>query len=377
MKPLPEGLVVRPAERADDDQMRAVLAASFPTNPKTRPEITAWQWWDNPFGETIAFVCTDPAGGDRVVSQMAAVCLPATFGGVPATLAIGVDLATSPDHRGRGLARHLIHATFGAAMARRLPVYLFPNESSTQPLRDGGWVPVTPLDVRVLPTDPDAVLDLVPPRLSRLEAVAAPLVTAGQRALRARTRARRGAADRSVEVACTPPDGIDGLWRRVAHQHPWGVARHGDWWQWRYGDRPGDDYRLVSVRSGQRLTGVAAVSTRDDLGAATGRRFHCILDLLADEEDDARALVAAIVDGALDGDGAVDGDGGTAPVAGVATMGVPGSRLSHLAGSAGLLRVPNRLLPRPSTFGVVPSPTTLANPRGLDWATAWGDVDHV
>lgn len=362
---LPEHLRIRPAERSDDEAMRALLAECFPSNAKARADIASWQWWDNPFGESIAFVCTDASDGDRVVGQMLAVCLPATFGGEPATLAIGVDLATAPAHRGAGIARRLIHATHGEAIARGRPVYLFPNEASMAPLREHGWEPVCQLDVRVLPTDPDAILERLPDQLSAIGGLAGPVASVVQRALGARVRAPM---DRIVEVDPCPPGDVNDLWHAVADRHPYGVARHGQWWRWRYGQRPGDDYRIVTARVRGELRGVAAVSTRDDLGG----RFRCILDLLATDVDDARAIVGAVVEGAADRP-----ETAGEPVAGVAAMAAPGSRLAHLLGSAGLVRIPTRALPRPAVFGLVPAPTTLPDPHGLPWATAWGDIDHV
>ena len=65
-------LVLRPGDRSDDAELRRLNAEAFPANPKTRPEITAWQWWDNPFGDTIVHVWQE---GDRLVGHVTRVAV--------------------------------------------------------------------------------------------------------------------------------------------------------------------------------------------------------------------------------------------------------------------------------------------------------------
>lgn len=328
------GLVLRPADRSDDAELRRLNAEAFPANPKTRADITAWQWWDNPFGETIAHVWEDDG---RLVGQYIAYRIPARFGGEPGRIAIGVDLAIAPSHRGQGLGGPLIDACFGQATDEGTPFYSYPNQMSVGGVSRGGWVQVDQLEVRVLPTG------------GRWR----PL-----RVLGARVRMPSGI---DVEVLDVPPDDVDALWSAVERHHPYGVDRGVDWWRWRYAEHPDRPYRILAARRGGSLVGLSAVITRDDLGG----RFHCLLELLAIDGTAARAIVAAVRDGAV---GSADG---------IATTGVPGSRLSELAGQAGLLRVPPRLLSRPIYFGVVPHPTIVPDPTAVPWSTAWGDLDHI
>lgn len=350
--PRQEGLVFREADRADDAALRRINAEVFAANPKTRPEITAWQWWDNPFGDTIAYVWEDDG---EVVGQYVAYRMPASLGGEPGRIAIGVDVGIAETHRGRGLMRRLLDACFGRATDEGTPFYSLPNQQSVKGAANSGWVEVAQLEVRVLPTDAAAVAE----RLHLPGRPGAAVAGLAQRLLHARVRPPSGV---SVAVLDDPPEDVDALWSEVADHHRWGVARHGDWWRWRYAEHPDRPYRIVTARRGDRLVGAAAVITRDDLGG----RFHCLLELLATDEDAARALVGAVRDGAAGP--AVDG---------VATTAVPGSRLSQLAGAAGLVRVPGRALPRPVHFGVVPHPTIVPDPTAVPWSTAWGDLDHI
>lgn len=357
-------LVFRPADRSDDAELRRLNAEAFPANPKTRAEITAWQWWDNPFGETIAHVWEQDG---RLVGQYLAYRMPASLGGEPGRITIGVDYAIAPSHRGQGLGKPMLDACFGQATEEGTPFYSLPNQLSVGGATRSGLSIVAQLEVRVLPLDAGAVAELLQTservqgagRLGR--AAVAAVGRFGRMPVRALAGRPRVDAGLQVEVLDDPPEDVDQLWTAVARHHPWGVARHGDWWRWRYAEHPDRPYRILAVRRGRHLVGLSAVVTRDDLGG----RFHCLLELLAVDETAAAAVVAAVVDGAI------------GPADGIACTAVPGSRLSHLAGAAGLVRIPPKVLPRPIYFGVIPHPTIVPDPTAVAWSTAWGDLDHV
>ncbi len=357
-------LVFRPADRSDDAEMRRLNAEAFPANPKTRAEITAWQWWDNPFGETIAHVWEDEG---RLVGQYVAYRMPASFDGAPGRIAIGVDYAIAKSHRGRGLGKPMLDACFGQATDEGTPFYSLPNQLSVGGATRSGLSIVSQLEVRVLPTDASALAERI--RSSERVQAAGPLGSAAAtlggifarvpvRALGARVHTAPG--HRTV-VTSEPPEEVDGLWSSLSHHHLWGVARRGDWWRWRYAEHPDRPYRIVSVHRNGALVGCSAVITRDDLGG----RFHCLLELVAMDGAAARAIVDAVRSGAV---GQADG---------IACTAMPGSRLSGLAAAAGLVRIPPRLLPRPVYFGVVPHPTIIPDPTTVSWSTAWGDLDHI
>jgi len=326
--------------------MRSLNASAFEANPKTRPDVTRWQWWDNPFGPTLAWVWDDDG---EVVAQYVAYCLPGRIGGAPATFSLGVDAAIAPSHQGRRLFTPLAEALYADANDRDLPLIAYPNEQSVRGIARAGWREVAALDVQLRVTD-DAWLAgklHLPRRVAGL-------------VRRAAFPARR-ADTASVEVLDDPPDGIDDLWARVADPRGSGVDRRAVWWDWRYAQHPDRPYRFLAVRSPAGLRALAAVRSRTDLGG----RFHCLLELLADDVAAARAIVTALADGVL---GAADG---------VALTAMPASALSGLARRAGLRRPPRRLLPRPIHFGVVPHPRLVPDPSALRWSTSWGDLDHI
>lgn len=340
-------LHLRPAGPDDDDAMRALNAAAFDANPKTRAEITRWQWWDNPFGPTLAWVWDDDG---EIVAQYVAYCLPGRLQGRPATFSLGVDAAIAPSHQGRRLFTPLAEALYADATARDLPLIAYPNEQSVRGIARAGWREVAALDLHLLVVD-DAWL------ATKLHLPRA----AGSVLRRAAFRPARATRGMTVDVLSEPPEGIDDLWTKVADPDGSGVDRHAAWWHWRYAQHPDRPYQFIAVGSAGGLRAAAAVRTRTDLGG----RFHCLLDLLADDPASAAAIVAAVAGGAL------------GPADGVALTAMPGSSLARLAGRAGMRRPPRRLLPRPIHFGVVPHPRLVPDPVALTWSTSWGDLDHI
>ncbi len=329
-----------------DAQMRDLVARAFPNNPKSDAAMTRWQWWDNPFGETLAWAWTDEG---RVVAQYVGFCAPGLLGGTPCTLTLGVDAAVAPDYQGRRLFTPLSRALYDDANAHEWPLIAYPNDLSAAGIARAGWCEVARLRVFARPLN-DRWL------AGRAHAPRA-LVRVGRRLLFAPPR-RTGA---TVAVSDSVPDDIEALWSAVRARDHNGIARGEPWWRWRYDAHPARPYRFLAVRRGGHLVAAAATRIRAELGG----EFVALLELLAVDDAAAAELMGAIEDGAL---GAADG---------VALTAIAGSTLARRARAAGLRGVPARWQPRPVRFGVVAHPTLVPEPAALEWSTAWGDLDHV
>lgn len=341
-------LLLRRATPADDAQMREVIAAAFPDNPKRRQEITAWQYWGNPFGETVAWVWEDDG---RVVATYTAYSMPAVLDGRPGLVANGVDAAVAPDYQGRKLFEPLARALYqGAGEAGMAMTMCFINNPlAIRGTTKAGWLRVGQLSVWVLPVD-DAWL-------GRRAHVPAGLAGVGRRVV---WRRRGGAA---ADATGEAPAGLEGLWQRSGAVTT-GVARGQAWWDWRYGGHPDRPYRFFEVRRGAELAGAAVATIREAFGGS----FVYVLELLADDADAAAGLGRAL---------AAHAD--AAGAHGVALMGLAGGRLEQRARQAGLrVRVPRRLDPKPTSFGAVPNDgATWSHLQSLDWSVSWGDLDHL
>ena len=340
-------MILREATEADDAGMRGVIAAAFPDNPKRRAEITAWQYWGNPFGRTCAWVWDDDG---RIVATYTAYPMPAVLGGRPALAGNGVDAAVDPAYQGRRLFEPLARALYAGSAEAGMAVTLcfINNPLAIRGTTKAGWLEVGRLAVWVLAVD-DGWLG----RRAHLPAVVA---GAGRRLV---WRQGRGpSADAGDDV----PAGVDDLWARSAGVTT-GVTRAQAWWDWRYGRQPDQPYRYFSVRREGSRRGAAVAVVREGFGG----RFVYLLELLADDEDDARALGRAAASYAA-----------SVGAAGVAIMGLPDSRLADRARQAGFRRLPARMDPKPTSFGAVPNDgTTWAHLQSLPWSVSWGDLDHL
>jgi predicted N-acetyltransferase YhbS len=339
-------LVLRRADASEDAALRRLNAAAFPDNPKTRADIVRWQWWDNPFGETLAWVWDD---GGEVVAQYIAYCMPGVIGGRPCTLTNGVDAAVDPRYQGQRLFNPLSRALYDDCNDHGWPLLAYvSNPIAVRGISGAGWQEVARLRVLVVPTD-DAWL------ARRFHVPRAVAAVARGIAFRGRSSAVR------ATVVPAPPDDIDALWAEVAPRIPNGVARDGRWWRWRYEGHPDRPYRFLEVRVAGKLRAAAVTLPRDDFGG----RFLYLLELLAAYDDAARAILAALSGGEV---GAADG---------VAMTAVAGSEHERAGLAAGFRRLPVRLEPKPLHFGVVPHPTIAPAPTSLRWSTSWGDLDHL
>jgi len=339
--------ILRAATRADDAGMRAVIAAAFPDNPKQRAEITAWQYWGNPFGPTTAWVWEDDG---RIIATYTAYPMPAVLDGRPALAGNGVDAAVDPAYQGRRLFEPLARALYAGAADDGMAVTMcfINNPLAIRGTTKAGWLQVGRLVVWVLPVD-DAWL-------GRRTHLPGPVAGLGRRAVWHR---RRGPAASAVGGV---PTGLDGLWSDAGGVTT-GVVRGQAWWDWRYGGHPDRPYRFLELRRTGGLAGAAVVTTRE----AFGGRFVYLLELVATDAPAAAALGRAAA-----------ADARTEGAAGVAVMGLPGSRLAERAAQAGLRRLPARMDPKPTSFGAVPNDgATWSHLATLPWSVSWGDLDHL
>ncbi len=338
----------------DTEAICALLGETFPAAAKSRPEILRWQYWDNPFGQTESAIAeTD----DGIIGHFMTFAVPGLVDGRRHVAGMGGDAATLPSARGRGVFSTLTDQAWSRFIAANDAafVYMAPNPISFGVCARTGMTPVAQLPAWIRPVDPRVLTDRAPiPR-----AVAQGLLDVGFR--------RRRGHGLSCSVDAELPDDIGPLCAHEASQVLWGIDPSPGWLRWRFADRPGDDYRVVSVRRGGELRALAVC--RDE--EREEGPFTLVLELLQmDREAGAEALgtVVDLAEGAL----------------AVALIGSPEAtprRRGHdpvtaAAAHAGFRRLPPRLAPRPLHFGVVPG-RGLPDPTGIRWRTQWSFLDHL
>lgn len=328
----------------DDTRIRALIAAAYPDNPKADAAITRWQYWDNPFGRTRSWVWERDG---QAVGHWAAVPVPLVLDGVAATGAKGVDIATHPDARRRGLFARLAARLLEDLADAQVPALLsHPNPSSAPAVQRAGAALVerVPAFVRALDAAWLAERFRLPGPAARL-------------AVRAAFPTRRAGPAREVD---RPPEDLDALWGRLDER--WGIRRDAAWWRWRYVERPGGAYRFVEVRRNGAPVGAAALRVRE----AFGGRFGYVMEFLAVDEEAATALTGALGELAR-----------AERAAGLVLIGTSWSRPVALARRAGFRGLPRRLEPNPLRFLVAEPGGDSARLARRGWSAAWGDLDHL
>ncbi|MGH8921993.1 MAG: GNAT family N-acetyltransferase, partial [Actinomycetes bacterium] len=308
------GPVLRTAGCDEDAAIRRVLAEAFSDNPKARAEMTRWQYWENPFGESVTWVQED-AG--EVVAVYTGIPVPVVLGQRRDLAALAIDVGVAPSHQGRRLYTPLARALYEDLGRHGMTYTLaYPSTASVRGMARAGWKQISQLRVNVLPLSDDWLAKRfhapVPvARLCRQSVFHVPGSAAGQRV-------------REV------PEGIDQLWKQhSARFSESGVIRDAAWWRWRYGGNPDRPYRYYETGPVGAPSGAAVTRTVE----AFGGRFAYVLELLATEAASTRALVRAIVEDHTgdDGAGAVGTPGDGTPGDGA---GADGVALITLAGSA-------------------------------------------
>lgn len=330
----------------DGPGIRKLLAEVFADNPKSDPEIMEWQYWKNPFGPALSWVADDDG---RIVSHYGLIPVPVAVKGSLETAALGVDVATTPSHRGRGLFVQVMQlAQRDVDESKEVCVTIsFIGAQSVLP--KGTWVSpgqlsagsmrfyLLPLDHRWLASR----LKTSPSLMRSFGKIAFPSPNPG-----------------GARVVAGIPQGLEGL-RAELPPISDGTIHDSRWWEWRYAEHPKWSYKFFEVRDGDALAGAAVSTARDTLGGT----FECVLDLISRDPDTARSLIGAIVQEAGD-------------VAGVATLALEGSPLATLARNAGMRKVPRRMETNPLHLHLSDA-CSKGERLSPDWSVSWCDLDHV
>lgn len=273
--------------------------------------------------------------------------MPILLEGQDAVGAVGIDAATAPSHRGRGLFERLASAVYDDCGAHNIPVTMcFPNENSVRGFQKAGGLMVGKLSTFVYPIDAAWVAERF--------RIPLPLVRPAMR-----LAFRVPSADEADERGEVPAD-IGDLWRSVRARTAWGIRRDEHWWRWRYTLKPQAQYRIFEHRDRGLLQGVAATVTSDIFGG----RFVRLLELMVTDADAGRALLATIASSSRD-------------AAGIVTVALPGSPVAIAATASGMRRLPARLAPKPVVFGVTDNVGGRGTMSSSPWSLAWGDLDHI
>ncbi|MET9614789.1 GNAT family N-acetyltransferase [Kitasatospora indigofera] len=345
------GMTVRPLRDADTAAVLELLAAATAGGPAggRGADFFAWKHRRSPFGASPGLVAEAPDGRVAGVRLFLRWEWHDAAAGRTVRAVRPVDTATHPGFRGRGIFRRLTQDLLEQVAGEAELVFNTPNGSSLPGYRAMGWSELGQVPVALRPVHPAAF-------------------ARGARAARARR-----STDREVPVRCSLPTAADWfasqpdctggplaelLAERAAADRSdprLAVARTPEFLRWRYGDAPGLDYRVLTCRRGEELTGLAFGRPRRR-GPLTEFTLADILVRPGDRVTAARLLRAAARSGCDH----------------VATHLSPGTEAARTALRSGYLTAPRTgmTLAARGAAGPLPAGLTLAS-----WRFSLGDLE--
>ena len=332
---------LRKANRDDSDSIVELLGRCFPANPKAVRSVFNWQYWDNPAGECLAWMAVEDG---EVVGHYAGMPVPIVADGAALVAAVGIDAATAPSHRGRGVFDRLLAALYDDVVAQGWSAVLaFPNENSRRGFEKVGGVVVADFAVGAAVVDHGAVAQRfhVPGALGRAVG---------------RLVGRFAAEGEGREVHDISP-AVERLWEEVTARTALGLRRDPAWQHWRYRMAP-VPYRFFELGDGSEVRAFC-ITSRRSLG---GLDAVTVLDLAFADPSDGASLLRHVKSVA-------------GPAAVMVLSAPPDDPVWTAARAGGLRRLPERRLPEQIHFGVArPQLAGLEQPT---WALPWGVLDHL
>jgi GNAT superfamily N-acetyltransferase len=312
-------LVIRESGPEDIRGVVALLDRCFTSNPKIDPDVMMWQYWSNPFGNTKSWVAVSDG---VIVSHHAAYTVPLRAGADRLSGAIQVDTATDPSFRGRGLYGELSKVLYASCRDEGVSVMLGnPNAQALGPLRRAGWIEVGDLRLFLRLRDAEAI--------SRMTPVPTPIARLGHPLIFGKPHKM------DASVTSTIPSQLDSLVEECRQNDLIGVDTGSAWWKWRFAEHPLHPYQFVAVHEGDSLVAAGVCGVRTEAGEV----LVDVMDIVARD----RVAALSTVDGAFH---AVPEASGVRMTANI------GSTYATLAKWGKLRRVPRRLRPNPTYFGI-------------------------
>jgi GNAT superfamily N-acetyltransferase len=224
-----DALTIRPAVPDDRPGILrlAVRALGWEGDERDRA-FFAWKHDENPFGTSPTWVAVE---GDAIVGVRTFLRWELARGAERLRMVRAVDTATDPDHRRKGIFRHLNHSAVAElTTAGYAAVFNTPNTQTRAGNLTMGWTELGRPALGVRPRGMLAVLRMAQSR-KPAEKWSEP------------TTVGYAAADALRESA------LDSLLATVPAPAGWGTPRKAEYLRWRYGFEP-LHYRALEVRGG-------------------------------------------------------------------------------------------------------------------------------
>ncbi|MDQ3389133.1 MAG: GNAT family N-acetyltransferase [Gemmatimonadota bacterium] len=284
---MPDSLPFRAMETTEADLVAfrdAFGANGFPRDL----EQLRWQYFAQP-GERLLvdFAVDRGAEGEQIAGIYAALPFTMKLGEETRVAGQALDVLTTAAYRGRGLFTGLARSLYARCASEGLAfIYGFPNANTANGYWTRlDWTSLDPMPFLIRPLRARYLLRRIPGLravASRLPDVRFPLPEA--------PRLETGQEIRTVD---TFDERFDDLWEAFSRDIPVAVRRDRRYLQWRYTDKPLEEYHTRGLFRGDRLEGFATYCVKSKHGGVVGYLMELIHDPSIPKASESLARVTA------------------------------------------------------------------------------------
>ncbi|WAT83477.1 GNAT family N-acetyltransferase [Delftia acidovorans] len=278
------------AHTVTDDELVRRVGGLFERNgnPKDANHLR-WMYIDNSAEGALTNVAVSQSDEDAAVYSVFKVRV--VVNGSEMVASQSVDTLTDKNHRGRGLFFKLAEAVYQEADNSGLAfVYGFPNSSSGPVFFSKlGWVESTPPPYLIYPSNLAYPLQRKFkwfPKIRLKNFLFSSL-------LGVKSLIGRNSELSIVDIQNFEGDGYSALWKKFSATFDVAVQRDAKYMQWRFINKPGNNYRIVGLLCGEQWLALAVYTVLEKHGGRIGYVMEFIHDPAY--EQDAKQLMQHIV----------------------------------------------------------------------------------
>ncbi|MCK4417885.1 MAG: GNAT family N-acetyltransferase [Candidatus Latescibacteria bacterium] len=211
-----------------------------------------------------------------IVGTRPGICLPSKVMDQVVTAGIYADVMTHPDFRRLGIFSTLVREAFEKMNKEGIGlVFSFPNENSYPGLVKLGWTHICSVPLLVMPLNFNNLVRKYT-KITALQKLASLLLGLLFKGLNLREGVgKTDCGDIVIQKIHSFDSRFDELWHKVSYQYDIAVVRDRRYLNWRYVDKPGQEYVIFAAEKEEELAGYIVLKNNVEM-------FDLTLGLIVD-----------------------------------------------------------------------------------------------
>jgi len=237
-----------------------------------------WKFEKGPFKPAQILVAESD---NAIVGIRPTILLPVKSGKEVSIAGLNVDVMTHPEFRGRGIFSTLVQESFKLLNEQGINfAFTFPNENSYPGyVRKLQWLHVCSLLLLAKPLNINNIVKKYIKNPSLQKPTALLMRSINSTLLSERLSSANGL---QINRIYSFDDHFDELWRKASSQFNLVVVRDKKYLNWRYIDRPGQEYTIFSAQRGKDLVGYIILKSNVEM---FDLMLGLIIDMLTSEDN--------------------------------------------------------------------------------------------